>query len=277
MDDDEIISVLPVHFSNRLGPELQLHQFPLQARPLQVPQSAAASGKQISARVKPNARRIEIHVPTDTRPEVWNLQRAKELGAAQSEDDREKNQEGRNKEGQEARLSEVRLRGEEIPQQGPHMLGIIRDGCLHLHPISELHQFRPTLTYLDVHLRKNRRSKTGAGSESESDDDPPPDPDEVPTTTSLKGKEKKPAEMREVNVSTRKTDEKGTTVGLSTARREMLQIIRAEEEEEWHTYEYCDLTTAASEEAYTSIFSQNSTTLQCTSNMTTFLKDIPGL
>ena len=115
-------------------------------------------------------------------------------------------------------------------------------GHLHLHPISELHQFRPTLTYLDMQSKKNKRSRAGAGSESESDEDPPPDPDDAPVASTSKGKEKKQVEMREINVSTRKADEKGMAMGLSTARREMLQIIRAEEEEEWHNYEYCDAT-----------------------------------
>jgi len=128
MDDDEIISVLPVHYSNKLGTDLQLHQFPLQVRPLQVPPTAAASGKRISARVKPNVRRIEIQVPNDTRPDVWNPQRAKDFGAAQLDDDREKNQDQRSREGQEPRLSEVRLKSEEISQHGVHMLGVLHEG-----------------------------------------------------------------------------------------------------------------------------------------------------
>jgi len=100
------------------------------------------------------------------------------------------------------------------------------------------------LTYLDSQSRKNKRSGTGAGSDDDDDDDPPPDPDEAPVASSSKGKgkEKKPAEMREINVSTRKTDDKGMTQGLSTVRREMLQIIRAEEEEEWLNYEYHNVT-----------------------------------
>ncbi|KAF8622250.1 hypothetical protein AX15_007189 [Amanita polypyramis BW_CC] len=275
--EDEIIRVLPVHYSNKLGTDLQLHQFPLQTHPLQAPPSAIASGKRISARLKPNARRIEIHIPADTRSDVWNPQRAKELGAAQLEDDHEKNQEQKTKESEEPRLSEVRLKSEEIPQHGAYMLGILRDGHLHLHPISELHRFTPTLTHLDVQSRKNKRSKTGAGSDSESDDGPPADPDETPVISTSKGKEKKPVEMREINVSTRKTDDKGTTVGMSMVRREMLQIIRAEEEEDWQNYEYCDVATTASREALTSVFSQTDTPLEYKTNMATFLKDIPGL
>lgn len=131
--NDELLTSLPIHLTNSLGTSLQLHQFPLLTRPLEAPPSAVRSGKRISARIRPNARRLEIHVPSDTRPEVWNLEKAKELGAARVDDDREKNQESsiKTKEGEEPRLSEVRLRSEEIPHRNVYMLGIVRDGeCL---------------------------------------------------------------------------------------------------------------------------------------------------
>lgn len=126
-EDDELVSVLPIHYSNGLAPNIQVHQFPLLTRPLQAPPSALLSGKRINARIKPNTRRLEVHVPADSRPEVWNADRAKELGSARLDDDREKNQD-KAKEGEEPRLSEVRLRSEEIPQKGSHMLGIVRNG-----------------------------------------------------------------------------------------------------------------------------------------------------
>lgn len=129
--DDKIVNVLPIHFSNALSPKIQIHQFPLLTRPLQVPPSAALSGKRIRARIKPNARRLEVHVPADTRPEVWNKERGTLLGSSQAIDDREKNQElatGKQREGEEPRLKEVRMRSEEVPQKGVYMLGIVRDG-----------------------------------------------------------------------------------------------------------------------------------------------------
>ena len=128
--DDEIVSILPIHYSNGHTSNIQMHQFPLLTRPLQTPPSAVLSGKRITARMKSDVRRLEVHVPADTRPEVWNVDRTKELGAARAEDDREKNQDLRCKEREveEPRLSEIRLRSEEIPQRGVHMLGIVRDG-----------------------------------------------------------------------------------------------------------------------------------------------------
>ena len=130
--NDRIVSVLPVHLSNNLAPDLQLHQYPLLNRPLDVPPSASISGKRIRARLKPTTRRLEVHVPVDPRPEVWSAERSKELGAGRMDDDNEKNQASGSKlkEGDEPRLSEVRYRSEEIPHVGAYMLGVVRDGEL---------------------------------------------------------------------------------------------------------------------------------------------------
>jgi DNA-directed RNA polymerase III subunit RPC5 len=110
-------------------------------------------------------------------------------------------------------------------------------GQLHLHPISETHQLRPTLTYLDVFSRKNKRSR--GDDDSDSDDGPPPDPDE-PAPPPVQKKEKKPAgEVKEIQVAARRAvgDDKSMQGGLSTARREMLMILRAEEDETWEDLE----------------------------------------
>ncbi len=132
--DDRIVSVLPVHLSNNLAPNLHLHQFPLN-RSLEVPPSAATSGKRIRARLKHTARRLEVHVPVDHRPEIWNAEKSKELGAGRLEDDREKNQVsgGKLKEDEEPRLSEVRYRSEEVPHVGAYLLGVVRDGKPFVH------------------------------------------------------------------------------------------------------------------------------------------------
>ena len=131
-EDDQLVTVLPIHYSNALDGNIHLHQFPLLTRPLQVPPSASASGKRIRARLKPGVRRLEIHVPVDTRPEVWNTERSKELGTARDVDDREKNQpsvpKGKQREGEEPRLSEIRMRSEPVPQTGAYVLGVVREG-----------------------------------------------------------------------------------------------------------------------------------------------------
>jgi DNA-directed RNA polymerase III subunit RPC5 len=114
-----------------------------------------------------------------------------------------------------------------------------------LHPIQETHQFRPTLTYLDHLSRKERRSRrTGDGSDS--DDGPPLDPDEpvAPAPASPPKKEKKAVEIKELQATSRKVEDKNglqTLGGLSAARREMLLKMRAEEDETWQDLEYFDV------------------------------------
>ncbi|KAH8100619.1 DNA-directed RNA polymerase III subunit Rpc5 [Cristinia sonorae] len=283
--EDRLISVIPVHFSNTLVPNVQLHQYPLLNRPLQVPPSAAASGKRIRARIKPSVRRLEVHVPVDSRPEVWNAERSKELGSARATDDKERNQEpsqkGKQRETEEHRLSEIRLRGEPVPHNGAYVLGVVRDGVLHLHPISETYQLRPTLTYMDVLSRKSRRPKGNAGSDDDSDDGPPPDPDEpAPAPAAPKKEKKKAGEAKEVQVSVRKVvDDKGLSLGggLTAVRREMLMAIRSEEDERWEDYEYCDGEAAESNDAFERVLSSNEEILECKTNITKMLKDIKGL
>ncbi len=112
---------------------------------------------------------------------------------------------------------------------------------MHLHPLTETHQLRPTLTYLDALDRKGRRNR-GADSDSESDGGgPPPDPDEVPPISTLPKAKGPVGGAKEVQVTALKVDEKGgphLQGGLSTIRREMLMGIRAEEEDEWQELAY---------------------------------------
>lgn len=128
IDDDPIVSVLPIHLSTSLAPNVHLHQFPLLTRPLQVPPSAAQSGKKIRARFKDKAARLEIHVPVDSRKEVFNRERGEEMGKARATDDAENSSGKKANEDVDQRLSEIRLRSEQVTGKGAYMLGIVRDG-----------------------------------------------------------------------------------------------------------------------------------------------------
>lgn len=97
---------------------------------------------------------------------------------------------------------------------------------------------------MDILSRKHKRSR-GGGSDDDSDDGPPPDPDEVVPAPVKKEKDKKTSgDVKEVQVSVRKAgDEKSGAHlqgGVTAVRREMLMIIRGEEDEKWEDYEYCD-------------------------------------
>lgn len=250
-EDDPVIQTMPIHLSTKLDPSIHVHQYPLMSRSLQPPPSAIAAGKRITARLKPTSKRIEVHIPSDTRAGYWNTDKAHDLGAALVRDDREKNQTSESQSTSTMpRLDHVRMRSEQIPIKGAYMIGVIRAGVLHLHPINEMHQLRPTLTYLDAATSKKRK---GANDEDDSDesDGPPPDPDEAPSIPTLpKKRERKidPTDMKEVQVAARKTDTEptgrggsgagGGAQGLSLVRREMLQMLRTEEDEGWQGFDF---------------------------------------
>ena len=90
---------------------------------------------------------------------------------------------------------------------------------------------------MDVYMRKHSRRTAGHGSDSDSDDGPPPDPDE-PTSAPAPKKEKtrkSTEEVKEVHVSMKRSDDKGvgSQGGLSNVRRDMLMVLRDEDEEPW--------------------------------------------
>jgi len=123
--DDPVVASLPVYLSTALVPNLQLYQYPLLQRPLQVPPSASVAGKQIHARLKPEADIIEIHVPFDTRDDVWNKKQGQEYGQYRAEEDGQKTTSK-----EEKRLDDLRLKSERIREGAAYMVGVIRDSTL---------------------------------------------------------------------------------------------------------------------------------------------------
>ena len=129
---------------------------------------------------------------------------------------------------------------------------------------------------MDVLSQKNKRSRWDGRSDSDSDEGgqgPPLDPDETgPNTAASKRTKKGGGEAREAQVSARKSNEKGDVQplhgGLSSVRREMLSIIRTEEEESWVELDYCDDQTEETSAAIQSILSRNGERLVCKSDLT---------
>lgn len=131
--DDPVVAVIPIQLSSALDPHLQLFQFPLLSRPLTVPPSANNAGKSITARCKPKSDKIEIHIPFDTRQEVWNQSRGLEYGDARREEDGKKPSSR-----EEYRLEELRLRSERVPHRGMYMVGVIRGSKSRIPPSRDL-------------------------------------------------------------------------------------------------------------------------------------------
>jgi hypothetical protein len=63
-------------------------------------------------------------------------------------------------------------------------IDLMHIGKLYLHPVQDVQQLRPSLTYLDAAAKKQKRARGGDDSD---DDGPPPDPDEpAPAPTAPK-------------------------------------------------------------------------------------------
>ncbi|KAG8904386.1 hypothetical protein FRB99_001841 [Tulasnella sp. 403] len=285
-DGDELIATIPIHLASNLAPNLHLHQFPLLTRPLEVPPSARISGKRLKARAKPTVGRYEIHVPVDMRPEVWNAERSKEYGEAREEEDAEerkaaggddggkKAKKGKRRklesdeedEDEKAknvkRLGEVRLKSERVTNKGDYFVGIMKDGRLHLHPISETHQFRPTLTYLDV---LQRRAKPMVGDVDEEEDE----------EGGGAAQQSKPAGREVVVRASGGAD--ANLGGLSALRRDIITTMRKEQEDKWVDLEWNDEYSPEAAELYGSMFAVNDGKLRCTTEMSRLLTSIKGL
>jgi DNA-directed RNA polymerase-3 subunit RPC5 len=129
--DDPVVASLPIYLSTALLPNLQLYQYPLLQRPLQVPPSAKLAGKKINARFKPETDIIEIHVPFDTREDVWNKKQSREYGQYRHEEDGHKTTSK-----EEKRLNDLRLKSERIREGAAYMVGVVRDSKLYCYSIA---------------------------------------------------------------------------------------------------------------------------------------------
>jgi len=252
--DDPVVASLPIYLSTALLPNLQLYQYPLLQRPLQVPPSAKLAGKKINARFKPETDIIEIHVPFDTREDVWNKKQSREYGQYRHEEDGHKTTSK-----EEKRLNDLRLKSERIREGAAYMVGVVRDNQLHLHRISATYKFRPNLAYVDLHSQKTKRRR---GEEEGTFSD---EAEEQEEQEAQPKKSKALGEAKEVMVSARKTGESKFPTGMSDMRRELLRNLRAEELESWVSLKYQDET--GSHSLFEGLMAKTDTHLECTSSM----------
>jgi DNA-directed RNA polymerase-3 subunit RPC5 len=217
-EHDDLVAVLPIHYSNALAPNAHIQQYPLFRMPLQVPMSAILNGDQMRARTKPNTRRVEIHVPMDN--------------------------------------GEIRLQSERVPQKCVYVVGVIRNGTLehirgskssefntgrfHLHPVGDIQQLRPSLTHLDEQQSNKSSSSKIAGVAAADSDDGAGDRVAIPGLP--RREDVNMADAKEALVTTRKSGDLSSIhlqSGVTAVRREMLLALRLEEDGRWEELAFC--------------------------------------
>nr|XP_019007333.1 DNA-directed RNA polymerase III subunit RPC5 [Kwoniella pini CBS 10737]OCF46114.1 DNA-directed RNA polymerase III subunit RPC5 [Kwoniella pini CBS 10737] len=248
-ENDEPIATLPIYLSTALGNNIDMYQYPLQHRSLSVPTWARDRGKHISARVKEKVGRVEIEIPVDAGTNYWREEKARDLGfvtdtrdindeveggygfngASTSKKDKD-NKKSKEKKGKEKWGDKMRLRSEPVPNATGYYSGIIRDGALHLHPISKLHQFRTSLTYLDdADEKAKERSQRRANGVMNGDSD-----DEGP-------KKKAPPPVKDLRQQQRKLLDEEDNDGsgsIKDFRNKMWWMSKKEEEDQWVSYKW---------------------------------------
>ncbi|WWD20686.1 hypothetical protein CI109_105162 [Kwoniella shandongensis] len=201
-EDDEVLATLPMYLSSTLHSNLDIYQYPLQHRSISVPKWAQDRGKIITSRVKEKAGRVEVEIPVDAGTSYWREDRARDLGFVMNVNEnggengdvvggygfsgrggasgKDKDKKGKEKKKNDEKWGDkMRLRSELVPNSTGYYSGVIREGALHLHPISRLLQFRTALDYLDEadtkqRERSSRRSAANGANGDNSDDDDGP-------------------------------------------------------------------------------------------------------
>lgn len=144
----DLIASLPVYLSTSLDPATALHvfQYPIFSKdtPLPVPAQARQAGLNETIRWRPKANRVEIELPIDDRPSVYDSEKGrrlgkgakveKEIGNGKLKKESGSGRSGREEEGiknqQPPKLRKTRLESNEVPHTTGYMIGVIRDGEL---------------------------------------------------------------------------------------------------------------------------------------------------
>jgi DNA-directed RNA polymerase III subunit RPC5 len=200
----ELLASLPVYMSNSLpsSSTLQVFQYPTypKGRPLPFPQSARERGLQAAMRTRPNAKRVEIELPLDLRPGVYNTDRGEEFGegaaaagpigpgpkganapssAIKGGEKRVKSEFGGYQSfsspsadlANRKKLERTRLESLLMPHQTKYMLGVIRDKAVHLTPVDSVHQLRPSMHYIDALEALKRQQDKAAEEQNRAEED----------------------------------------------------------------------------------------------------------
>lgn len=124
---DSIAYTLPIYLSAQLAPSLQLFQYPLHHRPITISPYAQSKGHTITARMKEAVERFELEVPVDMREDVWDEEKAEEMGFGGRDGMSGKEEKKKGKGEKEGWGSKMRLKSEEVPHVTGYWSGIVHD------------------------------------------------------------------------------------------------------------------------------------------------------
>ncbi|GAA5957456.1 hypothetical protein JCM3765_001148 [Sporobolomyces pararoseus] len=277
-EDDPIEKELDVYYTPQFLSSLTLLQYPDRppqpqtAHPLLPPgmrprdeaNSTRPSQGKLQAKYKTNTQHLELTLPMEMNPQRWNEEQAKTFaqGVIEEKDkqrEREQEKKGRRKKRNDQddeeerryreekdlrRLDKMVYASTEVPEVTSYLVGVIKDNALHLNPVTQTFQLRPSLTYLDNLLAIERRAKREAARNDDVSDE------EISDT------ELKKEEAKAVQVSIKSGEQPKGPLGGGNGRAGagLFAPLRAEEGEEWKPIQHYHANTDAAHKALDQMF-----------------------
>ncbi|CAI5716691.1 unnamed protein product [Hyaloperonospora brassicae] len=119
-DGDPVVREIPVHLADQLRHNLHMVQFPLRPTYRPVPDPPKA------ARMKPRNQMMQLDFPVDQRSEHYDQDAEDYL-----------------------KQKQLRMQSSNIPTLTNYVVGVFRQGQLHLTPLTSVMQMRPSLGHID--------------------------------------------------------------------------------------------------------------------------------
>ncbi|GAA6050482.1 hypothetical protein JCM3770_002617 [Rhodotorula araucariae] len=306
-DEDPIVRRLPVYYTPHYLESLCLLQYPDRpphpdsAHPLlppslrpDWPRDPSTSAGRLQAKYKPHSQHLELVLPIEKHPDRWNEDDAQRYAAGLVEDrDRQREREHEAKKGKGRRRrkdngaqedeDEQRYREEKesrrldkmvyastgVPEVTSYLVGVVKNDALHLNPVNQTFQLRPSLTYLDNLLAIERRNKRQA---QQNDDD---DESDV-SDTELK---KEAAKAVQVSIKQQQAQQQNggqaqnpmARGGNGRAGASLFDPLRAEEAEDWKPVKHYHANTEAAEDAFKRLLAKTDKKLTSTTKPKEYL------
>ncbi|KAI8380966.1 DNA-directed RNA polymerase III subunit Rpc5 [Radiomyces spectabilis] len=251
--DDELVAELPVYLSTTLADHLYLFQYPLRNVPF-------LKNGPTAARMKPNAKMVELDLPLNTRSSHYSTERGEDFAMGMNDkaiktaydrrmEEHEEEKMGRfaHKNKEEELLDKITMTSTNIPVQTNYLVGVIHENEVHLTPLNTMIQMRPGLTYIDKIDQKykdaNKRIQDVEKQEEEAKTGP------------------SQSKAQAVQLSAKNSGNEGT------ARRNLYSMaVRNADEEAWQAMAYYDEHTIQAESVFPNLYSKSREALS--SNMT---------
>ncbi|KAJ1664295.1 hypothetical protein EV178_004192 [Coemansia sp. RSA 1646] len=234
LPDDEIVAEIPIYLTEKIAKNLHILQYPQKEGTIK---PGVLQPK--VARIKPIHGQMEMDIPLDVQSPMYNRDRGLELGVGLADNGR--------------LLDITTLISVNIPKSSTYVAGVFANNGLHLTPIENLTQLRPSLKYLD---RVAEKERDASKLDTDDEDD-----------------EKKDVKAQTVQVTVRSAQ---AEEALRLQQKSIAFMQQKLEEEPWSKLSYFDVDSEESNAVFTKLIAKNTEDLICKETPNEYLSNIIG-